>query len=45
MQPIRFTPDVERVDPDEQRLTREIVEQMNATARNACLPSAPMAQI
>ena len=35
MQPIRFTPDVEQVDPDEQRLTREIVEQMNATARNA----------
>ena len=31
MQPIRFTPDVERVDPDEQRLTGEIVEQMNAT--------------
>ena len=35
MQPIRFTPNVEQVDPDEQRLTREIVEQMNATARNA----------
>ena len=33
MQPIRFTPDVEQVDPDEERLTREIVEQMNATAR------------
>lgn len=35
MQPIRFAPDIEQVSADEERLTREIVEQMNATARKA----------